>query len=89
MSGEFIAKIIQSSTHITGVAAREVANDIVKAITEEMKKEGGFKLYGLGAFTVRKNQARKALNPKTGEKIKVKAGKTVRFIASPVLKKSV
>ena len=30
-----------------------------------------------------------ALNPRTGESIKVKAGKTVRFKASPVLKKAV
>jgi DNA-binding protein HU-beta len=29
------------------------------------------------------------LNPRTGESIKVKAGKTVRFKASPSLKKAV
>jgi len=29
------------------------------------------------------------LNPRNGEAIKVKAGKTVRFKASPTLKKSV
>ena len=40
-------------------------------------------------FTVRKTKARKGLNPRTGEQIKVKAGKTVRFKASPTLKKTV
>ena len=39
--------------------------------------------------TVRKTKARKGLNPRTGEAIKVKAGKTVRFKASPTLKKAV
>ena len=29
------------------------------------------------------------LNPRTGEAVKVKAGKTVRFKASPTLKKAV
>jgi DNA-binding protein HU-beta len=42
-----------------------------------------------GTFTVRKTKARKALNPRTGEPVKVKAGKTVRFKASPSLKKEV
>jgi DNA-binding protein HU-beta len=40
-------------------------------------------------FTVRKMKAGKALNPRTGESIKVKARKTVRFKASPSLKQAV
>ncbi len=40
-------------------------------------------------FRVAKTKARKALNPRTGETIKVKAGKTVRFKAPPTLKKAV
>jgi nucleoid DNA-binding protein len=42
-----------------------------------------------GTFTVKKTNARKALNPRTGEAVKVKAGKTARFKASPTLKKVV
>jgi len=53
-----------------------------------MKRTGKFTLPSFGTFTVRRTKARKALNPKTGEPVKVKAGKTVRFKASPVLKKS-
>jgi DNA-binding protein HU-beta len=34
-------------------------------------------------------KAHAALNPRTGEKVKVKAHKTVRFKASPVLKRTV
>jgi DNA-binding protein HU-beta len=39
-----------------------------------------------GSFTVRETPKRSALNPKTGEKVAVKAGATVRFKASPALK---
>jgi DNA-binding protein HU-beta len=46
-------------------------------------------LPSFGTFIVRKTKARKGLNPRTGEPIKVKAGKTVRFKASPTLKKTV
>ena len=59
------------------------------AIVKELKQAGKFTLPGFGTFSVRKTKARKALNPRTGEPVKVKAGKTVRFKASPTLKKAV
>jgi DNA-binding protein HU-beta len=89
MSKAFIAAIIQESTEITGVAANRTADAIVDAIVKEMKKTGGFTLPSFGTFTVKKTKARKGVNPRTGEPIKVKAGKTVRFKASPSLKKLV
>jgi DNA-binding protein HU-beta len=89
MSKAFISKIIQESTEITGAAANRATKDLVEAIVKEMKKSGKFTLPSFGTFIVRKTKARKAMNPRTGESIKVKAGKTVRFKASPVLKKSV
>jgi DNA-binding protein HU-beta len=89
MSKAFIAEIIQSSAEITGVAATKAAADVIDAIVKELKKTGGFTLPSFGTFTVRKTKARKGVNPRTGEAIKVKAGKTVRFKASPTLKKAV
>jgi DNA-binding protein HU-beta len=86
MSKAFIAEVIQNSTEITGVAANQVATDLVDAIVKTMKKEGKFTLPSFGTFTVRKTKARKGKNPRTGEDIKIKAGKTVRFKASPTLK---
>ncbi|GBR02225.1 HU family DNA-binding protein [Acetobacter oeni] len=89
MSKAFIAAVIQDSISCTGVAANKAAADLMDAIIREMKKEGGFTLPSFGTFTVKKTKARKALNPRTGEPVKVKAGKTVRFKASPNLKKAV
>ena len=89
MSKAFIAGIIQQSTDCTGVAANAAAGTLIDAIVKQMKKDGGFTLPSFGTFTVRKTKARKAMNPRTGEAVKVKAGKTVRFKASPNLKKAV
>lgn len=89
MSKAFIAGVIQESTEITGVAASRAASDVMDAIVKELKKNGKFTLPSFGTFTVRKTKARKGLNPRTGEPIKVKAGKTVRFKSSPTLKKKV
>lgn len=89
MSKAFIAASIQESMKCTGVAANKAATDLMSAIVAELKKEGGFTLPSFGTFTVHKLKARKALNPRTGEPVKVKARKTVRFKASPNLRKSV
>jgi DNA-binding protein HU-beta len=89
MSKALIAEVIQGSTECTGVAANQAAGDLMAAIVKELKRTGGFTLPSFGSFTVHKTKVRKGLNPRTGESIKVKAGKTVRFKASPVLKKSV
>lgn len=89
MSKAFITKVLQESAELSGAAATRTAGDVIDAIVKELKKEGKFTLPGFGTFTVRKTKARKGLNPRTGAAIKVKAGKTVRFKASPVLKKGV
>jgi DNA-binding protein HU-beta len=89
MSKAFIARVIQESTAVTGATATRTTNALIDAIVNELKKTGKFTLPSFGTFIVRKTRARKALNPRTGEPIRVKAGKTVRFKASPVLKKSV
>jgi DNA-binding protein HU-beta len=89
MSKAFIAAVLQDSASLTGTAANRAAGDLMAAIVREMKKNGKFTLPSFGTFTVRKTKARKGLNPRTGEAIKVKAGKTVRFKASPTLKKTV
>jgi DNA-binding protein HU-beta len=89
MSKAFIAQIIQDSAGLTGTASNRAAGDLMAAIVKELKKNGRFTLPSFGTFIVRKTKARKGLNPRTGEPIKVKAGKTVRFKASPTLKKGV
>ncbi len=89
MSKAFIAQVLQELAELTGAASNRAAGDLMDAIVKELKKEGKFTLPSFGTFTVRKTKARKGLNPRTGELIKVKAGKTVRFKASPTLKKTV
>ena len=89
MSKKFIAQAIQDSAGITGAAANRAATALIGAIVKEMRKAGNFTLPGFGTFRVAKTKARKGLNPRTGEALKIKAGKTVRFRASKVLKQAV
>jgi len=89
MSKAFLASVLQDTAELTGAAANRAAGAVMDAIIKELKKSGKFTLPSFGTFTVRKTKARKGMNPRTGESIKVKAGKTVRFKASPTLKKAV
>jgi DNA-binding protein HU-beta len=89
MSKAFIAEIIRQSTEVSGVTAYRTTNELLNAIVKELKKTGKFTLPSFGTFTVHRTKARKALNPQTGASIRVRAGKTVRFKASPILKRAI
>ena len=52
------------------------------------KKEGKYTIGTFGTFTISKRAARKGRNPRTGEAIKIKASKTLRFRPSTQLKKA-
>ncbi len=86
MSKKFLTDVIASSTDLSGVAATQLAGDIIEAIKTEITRSGRFTIPDFGAFSVRETAKRTALNPRTGEKVAVKAGATVRFKASPALK---
>ena len=89
MSKAFLSATIQGAVGCTGVIATQAAGDLVAAIIKELRKKGSFTLPSFGTLTVAKTKARKALNPRTLEAVKVKAGKTFRFKANPNLKKAV
>ena len=52
------------------------------------KKSGKYTVGTLGSFEVVKRKARKGRNPRTGESIKIKASKSLKFRPSGNLKKA-
>ena len=89
MSKKFLTGVIVEASDMTGVAANRLASDIIEAIKKEIIETGRFSLPDFGSFSIRETPKRTALNPRTGEKVAVKAGATVRFKAAPSLKVSV
>ncbi len=61
---------------------------MLDSIAKAVKKDGVVQLIGFGTFKVAKRAARTGRNPKTGEALKIKASKSVRFVASSALKGS-
>ena len=69
-------------------AASEAVEAVIGAIAKGVAKSGPVQLIGFGTFKVAKRAARIGRNPKTGAQMKIKASKSVRFVCSAALKKS-
>jgi DNA-binding protein HU-beta len=68
---------------------QELLEGFVEALSKNLKKGEKIRIPGLGIFVVAKRAARMGRNPATGEAIKIKASKRVRFRPSKELKESV
>jgi DNA-binding protein HU-beta len=88
MSKKFLTDVIAQSADMPAAAAGRLAADIIAAIKGQIVEAGRFTIPDFGAFVVRETAKRTRLNPKTGEKVAVKAGAAVRFKASPALKEA-
>ncbi len=82
---EFVAK----ETDSTKADAQRAVEAVFKGITKTVKKGGDARFVGFGTFTVAKRAATTGRNPRTGEAIKIKASKNVKFKAGKELKEAV
>jgi nucleoid DNA-binding protein len=84
---ELIEEVQKALGKETSKAAAERAVEaVMDGIKKGVKKDKSVQLIGFGTFTVAKRAARQGVNPKTGEKIKIKASKTVKFKPGAQLK---
>ena len=83
---ESVQKILGSET--SKRAAGDALEAVLAAVAKGIKKDGNVQLIGFGTFKVVKRAARTGRNPKTGAAMKIKASKSVRFVASSAIKKS-
>jgi DNA-binding protein HU-beta len=69
--------------------ATRAVDAVFEAITKSLKKGDEVRLVGFGTFAVTKRGASEGRNPRTGEKIKIKASKQPKFKAGKGLKDAV
>ncbi|OGN04196.1 MAG: hypothetical protein A3B99_00095 [Candidatus Yanofskybacteria bacterium RIFCSPHIGHO2_02_FULL_44_12b] len=58
-------------------------------ITKALRKGEKINITGFGIFKVSDRKAREGVNPRTGEKIQIKASKKPKFTAGKLLKEAV
>jgi len=84
--------LIEAVTKSLGTSkadAERAVNAVIDGIKAGIKKTKSVQLIGFGTFKVASRKARIGVNPKTGAKIKIKASKTVKFVAGKALKELV
>ncbi len=87
--GHHLASIIQAGTGSSKQAAKRTLKAVLDSVMLSLKKNKKVGLYGFSTFEVVKRRARKGRNPATGEAIRVKASKRVRFRAGRTLKSGI
>ncbi|MBN1900062.1 HU family DNA-binding protein [Candidatus Sumerlaeota bacterium] len=80
---------VAKAADLSKAKAQEVIDVTFDEVSKAIKKDKKFLVPGFGSFVVTKRKARKGRNPKTGEEIKIKASKSVRFKPAKSLKDAV
>lgn len=80
---------VQKTLGSSKADAERAVNAVIDGIKTGVKKAKVVQLIGFGTFKVASRKARLGVNPKTGEKIKIKASKTVKFVAGKSFKELV
>lgn len=84
-----LANYVAGETKATKVDSQKMVETVLKGIGEFLKKGEEVRLIGFGTFAIQESKAREGRNPRTGEKIKIKASKRPTFRAGKELKETV
>lgn len=80
--------VIAEATGGSKAASKTALENVLATVGASLKKNQSVQLLGFGTFVVSKRAARTGRNPRTGESIKIKASKSVRFKPGTKLKGS-
>lgn len=77
---------ISAKCDLSKVKTKEVIEALTSLTAKHVKKGATVRLNGFGSFAKVQRGARQGRNPKTGEAMKIKASKSVKFKAAAPLK---
>jgi DNA-binding protein HU-beta len=85
---ELVAAIAEK-TDLSKADSERALKAFIETVEKALKKGDKVQLVGFGTFEVKKTAARTGHNPRTGEKLKIKASKTPKFKAGKAFKDAV
>jgi DNA-binding protein HU-beta len=90
MSKAAFIELVAKKGSLSKAEAKRTVDLVFDSIEAGLKagKDKGYVIGGFGSFKISKRGARKGRNPRTGEEIKIKASKTLRFKPAANLKKA-
>ena len=90
MTKEGLVEAVMKATGIeTKAATQRAVEAVFDAIVKTMSRGEDVAITGFGTFRISKRAAREGRNPKTGEKIMIKASTKPKFRAGKLLKEAV
>jgi DNA-binding protein HU-beta len=80
---------VASDSGLTKTDSARAVDSLLDTVTRMLKKGDDVNITGFGKFSVVKRAARQGVNPRTGERVKIKASKAPKFSAGASLKQAV
>jgi DNA-binding protein HU-beta len=84
-----LVEAVAADSGLTKADAQRAVESFVGTVGKTLKKGDEVAITGFGKFSVVKRAARQGVNPRTGEKVKIKASKAPKFTAGASLKQAV
>ncbi len=84
-----LAQILAERMGVSKKQGVEWIDAFTDEITKVLRKGDKVNITGFGIFKVSDRKAREGINPRTGEKIHIKASKKPRFTAGKLLKEAI
>lgn len=89
MNKSQLIEAVASDSGLTKADSARAVESVIGTITKTLKKGDEVGITGFGKFSVVKRAARQGVNPRTGERVKIKASKAPKFSAGASLKAAV
>jgi DNA-binding protein HU-beta len=84
-----LIEAVASDSGLSKADSSRAIESLLDTVTKTLKKGDEVSITGFGKFSVVKRAARAGVNPRTGEKVKIKASKAPKFSAGATLKQAV
>lgn len=89
MNKSELIEAVAADSGLSKADAGRAIDSLLGTVSKTLKKGDEVAITGFGKFSVVKRAARKGVNPRTGEPVKIKASKAPKFTAGATLKTTV
>jgi DNA-binding protein HU-beta len=89
MNKSQLIEAVASDSGLTKVDSSRAIESLLDTVSRTLKKGDEVTITGFGKFSVVKRAARQGVNPRTGERVKIKASKAPKFSPGATLKQAV
>jgi DNA-binding protein HU-beta len=89
MNKSQLIEAVASDSGLTRSDSSRAVESVLATVTKTLKRGDEVNITGFGKFSVVRRAARQGVNPRTGERLKIKASKAPKFSAGASLKQAI